>query len=233
MQLRFSGARVSATAVVNREANIKPGPIRVKDTALLYPFESLLARVHMNGAQLKEFMEYSTRYFNTWQPGDLTFSFNEEVMPFMYMIFKGVNYSIDVSKEPGQRIQDLTWPDGTPVRDDEEFDLAVCDYIVNSILCKPGVVFSSEEEMPVVEDADVGGSRGNIRALIEDYIEGLPDSTLYPYCDHSWKIIGNDWDPALHEKAVQLLASGEIAEPNNEEGSSPFCQPVREEDLPQ
>ena len=39
------------------------------------------------------------------------------------------------------RIENLTWPDGTPVADDDEFDIAVNNYRATSQLLSPGIIF--------------------------------------------------------------------------------------------
>ena len=56
-------------------------------------------------------------------------------------MFAGVNYEINIANEPGSRIGNLTWPDGTPVADDDEFDIAVNNYRAVSQLLVPGVIY--------------------------------------------------------------------------------------------
>ena len=73
-QMHYSGARVSAAPLTAAGANIYPGPIRKCDTALLYKFPNTLYLLRMNGRQLKRFMEWSFRYFNTLRPGDAAVS---------------------------------------------------------------------------------------------------------------------------------------------------------------
>ena len=41
---------------------------------------------------------------------------------------------INIANEAGNRIENLTWPDGTPVADDDSFTIAVNNYRANSQL---------------------------------------------------------------------------------------------------
>ena len=82
----------------------------------------------MNGWQLRQFMEWSAAFFKTWEPGDVTIAFDSSVRYYLYDAFAGVKYDLDISKQPGNRIQNLTWMDGRPVEDDDSFVVAVNNY---------------------------------------------------------------------------------------------------------
>ncbi len=79
-----------------------------------YKHTNTLYKLHMTGAQLKKYMEWSANYYNTFRPGDLTISFNPAIRAYNYDMFEGVLYDVDISAEPGSRIRNLTWPDGAP-----------------------------------------------------------------------------------------------------------------------
>lgn len=32
----------------------------------------------------------------------------------------------------------------------------------------------------------------------------------FPECDHNWELVGYEWDPELHEQAVELAREGKI-----------------------
>ncbi len=86
----------------------------------------------------------------------------------------------------------LTWPDGTPVKDSDEFDLAVNDYRANSSLLSPGIVYKDGEDMPVLLEKEVHGEIGDIRAMIVDYIKNVKGGTIRPECNENWRLIGYD-----------------------------------------
>ena len=189
VQMHYTGAAVSASALSGEGTNLKPGDIRKCDTAQIYKFSNTLYKLHMNGAQLKKYMEWSTGYFKTAEPGDTAVSINEDFPTYNYYMFAGVNYEVNLSREPGSRIENLTWPDGTPVRDEDEFELAVNNYCANSQLLVPGVIYEDGEQLPVLTEMDVHGEIGGIRELILDYIRNVKGGVIRPECDQNWKIV--------------------------------------------
>ena len=177
------------SALSGEGTNLKPGDIRKCDTAQIYKFSNTLYKLHMNGAQLKKYMEWSTGYFKTAEPGDTAVSINEDFPTYNYYMFAGVNYDVNLSREQGSRIENLTWPDGTPVRDEDEFDIAVNNYCANSQLLVPGVIYEDGEQLPVLMEMDVHGEIGGIRELILDYIRNVKGGVIHPECDQNWKIV--------------------------------------------
>lgn len=231
VQLYYTGADVSASALFIMDANLHEGDIRKCDTALVYKYANTLYKLQMTGAQLKKYMEWTVSYFNTYQPGDLTLSFSEDVRAYQYDMFQGVNYEINVANEPGSRIQNLTWPDGTPVEDDDEFTIAVNNYRASSQLLSPGEVFDEGDELPVLLEKDVRGELGGVRELIRDYIVNVKGGTITPSVDNNWKIVGNDWDEEAHAKAVEMLAAGELTIESSADGRTPNVKAITEDDI--
>lgn len=229
VQMHYTGAPVSAAALLTPDANMAPGDIHKCDMALVYRYTNTLYKLHMTGAQLRKYMEWSAAYYNTWQPGDLTISFNPEIRDFNYYMFSGVNYEINITHAPGSRIENLTWPDGAPVADDDAFDIAVCNYCAVSQLLAPGVIYEAGD-LPTLLEIDVRGDIGGVRALICDYIVNVKGGTITPECDGNWRVTGIDWDGDLHRKAVGLLAEGKLTIPTSE-GGTPNARAVTEEDV--
>ena len=232
VQMYYTGAPVSGAALFVMDANMYPGDIHKCDMALIYKYTNTLYKLHVTGAQLKKYMEWSVSYYNTFQPGDLTISFSPDIRAYNYDMFAGVNYEVNIANEPGNRIENLTWPDGTPVADDEEFDLAVNNYRANSQLLAPCEIFE-EGDMPTLLEMDVRGDIGGVRELIRDYIINVKGGTITPECDNNWKITGNDWDADLHQTAVEMLAAGELTIPTSEDGRTPNVKAITEADVQQ
>jgi len=230
VQMYYTGAPVSGAALFVMDANLYPGDIRKCDMSLIYKYTNTLYKLHMTGAQLKKYMEWSMSYYNQFQPGDLTISFNPDIRAYNYDMFAGVNYEVNISKPVGERIENLTWPDGTPVKDDDDFDIAINNYRSNSQLLAPGEIYEADD-MPTLLEIDVRGDIGGVRELIGDYIVNVKGGTITPETDNNWKITGNDWDPELHQKAVEMLASGELAIPTSEDGRTPNVKAITEADV--
>lgn len=231
VQLYYTDADVSASALFIMEANLHEGDIRKCDTALVYKYANTLYKLEMTGAQLKKYMEWTVSYFNTYQPGDLTISFNEDMRAYNYDMFQGVNYEINIANEAGSRIENLTWPDGTPVADDDVFTIAVNNYRASSQLLSAGEIFAEGEDLPVLLEMDVKGELGGVRELIGDYIVNVKGGTISPEVDNNWKITGNDWDEEAHAKAVELLNAGELTIESSADGRTPNVKAITENDI--
>lgn len=210
VQLHHADAAVSSVALLSREAQLEPGPIRRCDTAKIYVFSNTLYTLEMTGAQLKKYMEWSASFFQTLKEGDLTISFDPDTPLFNYDMFQGVNYKINVSKEAGGRIEDLCWPDGTPVADDDVFVLATNNYRANTHLLTEGALYE-KGDMPKLLVSDVHSNLGGIREMINDYIENVKGGQITPTCDNNWSLVGINWDQELHRRAAELVADGKLA----------------------
>lgn len=189
VQMYYADAAVSAAPLSFAEANLQPGDIRKCDASLIYKFNNTLYKVHMNGGQLKKYMERSAEFFDTFHPGDTAIAVNPDMPDYLYHLFEGVNYEINISREPGNRIENLTWPDGTPVQEDDEFDLAINNYSAVSELLAPGVIYE-EGELPGLVDIDIRGDIGGLRELIRDYIVNVKGGTIKPDVNDNWRITG-------------------------------------------
>jgi 2',3'-cyclic-nucleotide 2'-phosphodiesterase/3'-nucleotidase len=232
VQMYYTDAQVSSAALFNIDANLEPGKIKKSDTSLIYKYGNTLYKVQMTGKQLKKYMEWSANYYNTYNPKDLTISFNENVRGFNYDMFSGVDYQIDISEKPGNRIKNLKWTKtGKKVKDDEIFVIAVNNYRVNTHLLSYGEIYEEGEDLPKVLEIDVNGKIGGVRELIGDYIKNVKGGKITPNNPKNWEIIGNNWDEEKHEKAVQMIREGKIKIPSSQDGRTPNVKSITEDDL--
>lgn len=130
---------ISEASPFSRTAVFRKGDVTIADMAALYVYDNTLVGVKLTGAQVKDYLEHAARYYQQQEPGaeitDWSTVTNAQypgdtrgIPDYAYDVLSGVNYHIDISKPVGERIQNLTFPDGTPVKDDDEFALAVNDY---------------------------------------------------------------------------------------------------------
>lgn len=232
VQIYYTDADVSAVALFNDTANMQNGDIRKSDLSLIYKYANTLYKMEMTGAQLKKYMEWSASYYNTFQDGDLTISFNQEIPGFNYDIFSGVNYEIDLSKEVGNRIINLSRPDGTEIKEDDILTVAVNNYRASSQLTTYGEIFEEGEELPKILEIDVRGDIGGVRELIGDYIKNVKGGILEaPQLTGNWKLTGYSWDEEEHEKVVQLINEGKLELPTDEGGRNTNVRAITEADL--
>src|SRR6185436_4267329 len=94
-------------AAFNLNAAFGPGGITMADMAELYPYDNnVLRAVKISGKQLREYLEFSARYFRgVAHPDSLI---NPAVPGFNFDIVQGVDYTIDISKPVGSRITRLS-----------------------------------------------------------------------------------------------------------------------------
>ena len=231
VQLYYTGAQVSATAMTSMTGQMREGTIRKCDLTSIYTYENTLYKLQMNGAQLRDYMEWSAAFFKTWQPGDLTIAFDPSTRYYLYDAFEGVNYDIDISQEPGNRIQNLTWPDGTPVADTDSFTIAVNNYRATTQLLIAADIFAPGEPLPTLLEMDVRGDVGGIRELLGEYIQTVKGGVIEPVVNNNWKIVGNNWDSAKHDEAVARLRDGSLTLAENFDSRTLPSVAITEADL--
>ena len=171
----------------------------------------LAEKLNETGEQLRRFMEWSAAFFKTWKPDEVTIAFDPSVRYYLYDAFEGVSYELDISKEPGHRIKNLKWPNGKAVKDTDTFVVAVNNYRATTQLLTAADIFLPGEELPKLLEIDVRGDVGGIRELLGEYIRTVKGGTIEPHVNNNWKIVGNNWKAADHQKAVQLLREGKLA----------------------
>jgi len=221
VMMYYSGADIAATAVFMDNANMQDGDIRKCDVANIYKYTNTLYKLKINGRQLKQYMEWSASYYNTYHDGDLIITFNPDIPGYNYDMFTGVKYEVNVAKEPGSRIENLRKMDDTPIKDNDEFTIAVNNYRATSQLLQVGSVYYVGDTLPELIEMDVMGNIGGVRDLIQDYIMNVCHGILIaPELTNNWKIVGNNWDPEYHNIAVQLINTGTINLEQDENGNS-------------
>ncbi|MEV0120114.1 5'-nucleotidase C-terminal domain-containing protein [Streptomyces sp. NPDC050703] len=122
---------LSQASCFSRTARIPAGEVTIRDAAGLYPFENTLEARLVTGAQLKEYLEFSARYYvrtAAGAPVDAARLTNAEGIPdYNYDAVSGVTYEIDIAKPVGSRIVGLSFG-GVAIDPKAEFVLAVNNY---------------------------------------------------------------------------------------------------------
>ncbi|OXY91037.1 5'-nucleotidase C-terminal domain-containing protein [Streptomyces microflavus] len=122
---------LSQASCFSRTAGIPAGDVTIRDAAGLYPFENTLEARLLTGAQLKDYLEYSARYYVRTAAGgpvDTAKLTNADGIPdYNYDAVSGVTYDIDIAQPVGTRIVGLSF-EGKPVDPAARFVFAVNNY---------------------------------------------------------------------------------------------------------
>jgi len=121
--------------------DIAPGDVQVRNIADLYLYPNTISVVKVTGAELREWLEMSTRIFNQIDPAkaELQALIDLRVPSFNFDVIDGITYGIDLSqparydtkgklvRPDSRRIKDLMH-EGRPIGEDEVFLVAVGNY---------------------------------------------------------------------------------------------------------
>ncbi len=191
---------------------MKAGDITKAGVATIYKYDNTLYTVKTTGKQLKNYMEWSAQYYNTFKKGDFNVSFKGDIAAYNYDIFTGVNYEINISKDAGSRIEKLTYSDGTAVKDTDEIYLSVNNYRYSSKLTQG--IFDKDSYSLVCTSAN--DEIYAIRDMITDYIINNKKGTIERVVDNNWKLIGVTYNEKLRAEVVKLINDGTLTlNPNN------------------
>ncbi|HEU5185809.1 MAG TPA: 5'-nucleotidase C-terminal domain-containing protein [Gemmatimonadaceae bacterium] len=124
-QRRVAGTQLASGPAFSLEASLDTGAITVAELARLYPYDNTLRAIRITGRQLREYLEFSARYFGT--AGTSEPAVDPRVPGYNYDMVAGADYMIDVSRPIGSRITRLE-VEGRAVRDDDSFTLALHNY---------------------------------------------------------------------------------------------------------
>ncbi|MEV0967617.1 bifunctional metallophosphatase/5'-nucleotidase [Microtetraspora glauca] len=173
---------LSIAAPFSRTAVFPAGPVSVRDMAGLYVYDNTLLGVTLTGTQIKDYLEYSAKYFAQVAPGapvDVATLTNAAGTPdYNYDQLSGVTYDIDISKPVGQRIVGLAYQ-GQPIAADQRFVVAINNYRQSG-----GGGFPHVKTAPVVYNAQV-----EIRQALIEYATASGTIDPATFAEANWKLV--------------------------------------------
>lgn len=153
------------------------GDISLRDCYSLYQYDNnTLYMIRMTGAQLKSWMQRTAQNYRVNDDGQVGGG------GFGCDTFYGVNYDVYVGNPDGQRVQNITYADGTPVKDDDTIYACLSSYRLSATkdsdaygwFASTGITSSSEEALwdATVSERfnNVGGS---VPLIIGEYIKEM------------------------------------------------------------
>ena len=180
VERKYTGADLASTSVFNTEAVLGPGPLTVAQVAQVYPYENTLKVIRITGQQLRDYLEFSSRFYPVIPAGasaSAPLVVDPKIPGYNFDIVSGVEYTMDLSRPFGQRITSLTYK-GKPVAPGDSFTMAINNYRQSG-----GGGYSMIQSAPVVKDAQV-----EIRQLLIDEVKQRGTLRVEDYYTPSWRI---------------------------------------------
>ncbi|MEO8910403.1 MAG: 5'-nucleotidase C-terminal domain-containing protein [Gemmatimonadaceae bacterium] len=175
---KAAGSDLASTAAFSTEASMGPGPITIAQVAQIYPYDNTLRAVRVTGRQLRDYIEFSSRYYRTIPSPTSPLETDPTVPGYNFDIVSGVDYEIDLSRPVGLRVTRLDYK-GAPVRDTDTFTMALNNYRQTG-----GGGYAMLSGAPVVYD-----KQQEIRQLLIDEVKRRGVIRQADYFTENWKLV--------------------------------------------
>lgn len=195
-------ADLSIAAPLSASCYIGKGDVTIKDMMSVYVFENFLYGVKMTGKQVKDWMEYSARYYAQTTNGNTTIGKDTKlnIPDFNLDQLYGATYDIDLTQPActvdqetgrvisGNRIKNLKI-NGVEVKDSDVFTVAINNYRYNGggNFIKAAGIDISDPSVTTYDSGKALGDDGQVRNLMIDYIQ--KHGSISPNCSNNWKMI--------------------------------------------
>jgi 2',3'-cyclic-nucleotide 2'-phosphodiesterase/3'-nucleotidase len=177
VQLKATGADLSAASAFNTSAQFAPPVLKRRDLSSLYPFQNTLYVLEITGKQLREFLDFTSRYYLVSTVKD-SLVVNREWAGFNFDSIAGAEYALDLRKEPGRRLTHLRVK-GREVRNTDTFTLAV-----NSYRAEGGGGFTMLAGAPVSFK-----STKSVRELMEEELRRVDTLRIADIHTRNWSLV--------------------------------------------
>lgn len=218
LQLKISGADISFTSPLSFDVNIPKGPVTVGDMFKLYRYENLLYTMSLSGNEVLKYLEYSySGWYNTMHgPDDTMLKFRTarngkpviskgktwlENQPFNFDSAAGIDYTVDLTKPPGDRISVTGFTDGRPFIKDKCYKVALNSFRGNGgggHLTNGAGIGKNE-----LSSRFISSTERDLRYFVMKSIEA--EGIINPVPLNNWKIIPEKWIKEAKTREYNLL----------------------------
>jgi len=183
-QLKASKADLSIASNFSPYQQLKSGPVTVSDIFQLYKYENTLITTELSGKQIKDYLEFNSRYYHQVPENAQTVSYketiNQDIRSYNFDTFEGLAYTIDISKPIGERICIDSLTNGEKFQMEKKYTVAMNNYRFNG---GGGFISSLNlNNLPKLNESSYF-----IRDIIIDYLSEKQNLTVE--ANSNWKII--------------------------------------------
>lgn len=218
IQLKITGADVSFASPLSFNAEIKKGPVYVRDMFNLYKYENLLYTFKMSGKEIKNYLEFSySKWLNNMKDENdhlLRFKRDEKNNiiyysghPALYNTYynfsaaAGINYTVDVTKPAGEMVLISSFSDGRTFDFNGEYQVAINSYRGNG--GGGHLVHGAKIPKEDLTKRILSSTDKDLRFYIMQWLK--KEKTITPEKNNNWKIIPGNWALKGKEKDYKLL----------------------------
>ena len=214
ISLSCSPAQISFSAPLTYNDKITAGTLIYNDLFKIYPYENQIFVIRMSGSEIKNYLEYSyDKWINTISSpdehllkivnkGDMRFNQNRWSFinrPYNFDSAGGINYTVDITKSFGSRINIISMADGAGFDTTENYFVAMTSYRANGggeLLSKGAGINTDYIENRII------GKFPEFRNLLYNYIKDM--KTIDPIVIGDKKRIGQ-WKFIPEKTASEAL----------------------------
>lgn len=217
IQISVSGAEISFAAPLSFDARIDSGYLHVSDMFKLYRFENFLYTVKMKGSEIDSYLEHSYgKWMNTMKNSSdymLEYKLDDNGSPVMinggarlrnpsynFDSAWGIVYSVDLTKEAGNRVNISRLINGKPFSNDSFYLVAVNSYRANGGGGHFDAAGITHEMLP---QRIVATTSRDLRYYMTEWIEA--HNRLSPVATSKWVVKPEMWVKNAKERETVLL----------------------------
>ncbi len=220
LSLGCKPAEISFGAPLTFNGHVESGVIRYNDLFTIYPFENQLFVVKMKGEEIQRYLEHSyDKWINTIAKADdrlLKIEARDDARTqqqrwsfvnrsYNFDSAAGVNYTVDVTKPFGQRINITSMADGSAFDPQREYNVAMTSYRASgggNLMKETGIDTDRIDDRVVARYPE-------IRNILYDYLmeNGSIDPEVIgnPAVIGQWKFVPEQLAEAAMERDMDLL----------------------------
>lgn len=155
IQMETMGTEISATSGFNDNVKGFSGEVSMRDVLQNYPYPNKIVTSKLTGAELKTVLEKNVEYFIVDANGEIGINpdyISPKYQAYNFDFYTGIDYTVDVSKPVGSRVQSVTFK-GEEITDDQELLIAYNQYRAGGggdfpVFDQEHIVDKNENEMP-------------------------------------------------------------------------------------
>ena len=199
---------VSFSAPLSVDASLEKGKIYFSDLFSLYRYENWLYVMNLSGQEIKDFLEYNYNNWITTMTGPESYMIaykydaNNKIMKneryntfetkdrfYNYDSAAGINYTVDLQKPMGSRVQITTLSNGTAFDMNKTYKVAINSYRANG----GGGHLTTGSKIPKDELVDriIATTDKDLRFYLGNSIK--ESKIVTPVLLNNWKFIPEDW----------------------------------------